>query len=58
MTIILKKTGEEMKMGDTLYLRRNTAIGAAMIPIPYLTLRVYFLSCSEMGVIEVHFDTP
>lgn len=56
MTIILKKTGEEMKMGDTLYLRRNTAIGAAMIPIQLGPGSISKLS--EMGVIEVHFDTP
>lgn len=56
MKIILKKTGEEIKMGDIIHFRVTTPLGVAMIPV---TLNLNSVSTlSEMGAIEVHLDTP
>ena len=56
MKIILKKTGKEIKMGDTIHLRVTTPLGAATIPITLNPGSINKLS--EMGVIEVRFYTP
>lgn len=56
MKIILKKTGEEIKMGDIIHFRVTTPLGVAMIPV---TLNLNSVSrLSEMGAIEVQLNAP